>query len=458
VSAATEAKVRDLGRYRLVAELAHGGMGVVYLALMSGPGGFSKLCVVKVLRPAYAADPQFATMFLDEARLAARLSHPNVVQTNEAGVEGTSHFLAMEYLEGQPLHRVQARMAKQGEFPLRIQLRALAEVCAGLHYAHELTDLEGTPLAVVHRDVTPHNVFVTYDGQVKLVDFGIAKAMDSSQETRTGVLKGKVAYMAPEQAEGTGVDRRADVFAVGVMLFEAITGQRLWKGIAEISILHHLVSGKIPRVRDVLPSADPALDAMVGKALARKREDRFATAQELQIAIEDYLTKHGGMPALRELGTLVSKAFAEERARVKLAVDNQLRKLREVRAEAALDEEMLRLAPASASGSHSGVGALGAPSGRFAVGTAAHRPKSRDGMDKSGAVQAISRPPAAARGSRAPKDRSATTVRASRSKPFPWIGATLLVSLLTIGVVAFIAGYRKAARTGNAEAATAPPN
>lgn len=177
-----------IGKYHLLATLGRGGMAEVFLAVIQGPAGFSKLVVLKELRPELSSEPEFLSMFLDEARLAARLQHPNVVQTNEVGHEGSRHFIAMEYLDGQPLSRVLSRM--RGQLPLPLHLRVLSETLAALHYAHELRDFDGTPLAVVHRDVTPHNVFVTYDGEVKLVDFGIAKATDSSTETRTGVLKG----------------------------------------------------------------------------------------------------------------------------------------------------------------------------------------------------------------------------------------------------------------------------
>src|SRR6185437_1077783 len=191
-----------LGKYRLIAELGHGGMAEVYLAVVRGPAGFNKLVVIKQIRPQLAEDPEFLGMFLDEARLAARLSHPNVVQTNEVGQEGNRYFIAMEYLEGQPLNRILHRLQKSGGLPLGLHIKILSDVLAGLHHAHELADYDGTALEVVHRDVTPHNVFVTYEGQVKVVDFGIAKAAGRAGETRHGVIKGKAPYMAPEQAAG----------------------------------------------------------------------------------------------------------------------------------------------------------------------------------------------------------------------------------------------------------------
>src|ERR1700722_16531169 len=179
----SSASASTLGKYRLIAELGHGGMAEGYLAVAGGPAGFNKLVVIKQIRPQLAEDPEFLGMFLDEARLAARLSHPHVVQTNEVGQEGERYFIAMEYLEGQPLNRIVHRLQKSGGLPLALHLKIVGDALLGLHHAHELVDYDGTPLSVVHRDVTSHNVFVTYDGQVKVVDFGIAKALNSSTET-----------------------------------------------------------------------------------------------------------------------------------------------------------------------------------------------------------------------------------------------------------------------------------
>ncbi|MEO7729963.1 MAG: serine/threonine-protein kinase, partial [Kofleriaceae bacterium] len=188
-----------LGKYQVVAEIARGGMGVVYLAMTKGPGGFSKLVVVKELHPELVEDPAFATMFLDEAKLAARLNHPNIVQTNEVGNDGDRYFMVMDYLDGRGLDQIRRRARTAGGGPsLAMLLRVLIEMLSGLAYAHKLTDFNGAPMQIVHRDVSPQNVFVTFDGQIKLLDFGIAKAADSTHETQAGVLKGKVAYMSPE--------------------------------------------------------------------------------------------------------------------------------------------------------------------------------------------------------------------------------------------------------------------
>jgi eukaryotic-like serine/threonine-protein kinase len=321
----SDIEAHTLGRYRLIAALGHGGMAVVHLAVMHGQAGFNKLLVIKQIHERYAADPEVLGMFLDEARLAARLSHPNVVQTNEVGQDGDRHFLAMEYLDGQPLNRITWRMSRRGGLPLGMHLRILADVLGGLHYAHELADYSGAPLGVVHRDVTPQNVFVTYDGTVKVVDFGIAKARNSVTQTKIGTIKGKIAYMAPEQARGGTVDRGADIFAAGVMLWEAVTGTRPWQGVPELTILKSLFAGEFPSARAVKPELPAQLEAILVKALASDRRDRYATAAEFQADLETYLETTGRRPEQRELGQLLSTHFEAERAAIKTIIEDQLR-------------------------------------------------------------------------------------------------------------------------------------
>jgi len=322
---ATTTGAISLGKYRLIAELGHGGMAEVFLAVVRGPAGFNKLVVLKQIRPQLAEDPELLGMFLDEARLAARLNHTNVVQTNEVGQERGRYFIAMEYLEGQPLNRVLHRLQRTGGLPLHLHLRAVSEVLAGLHHAHEIADYDGTPLGVVHRDVTPHNIFLTYDGQVKVVDFGIAKALSSSSETRTGVLKGKVAYMAPEQARGEQVDRRADLFSIGIMMWEAATGKRLWKGIPDLSILQRLLSGDIPTPRSINPDIPEQLEVIILKSLALDREDRYATALDLQADLDAHLDAQQERGTVRDLGKLIAKGFDADRLKIKGIIEAQLR-------------------------------------------------------------------------------------------------------------------------------------
>jgi serine/threonine protein kinase len=331
LDARSERPFPDVGRYRIIAELARGGMGIVYLALLRGPAGFSKLFVVKILKDHLSEDPKLVEMFLDEARLTAKLNHTNIVQTIEVGTDASRHFIAMEFLDGQSHSAVLARARRSGvAMPIRHNLYLLTQVLEGLQYAHGGTDFDGAPLDLVHRDVSPHNVLVTYDGQVKILDFGIAKALGATSETRTGVLKGKVAYMAPEQSVGERIDRRADIFAVGAMLWEVAVGARMWpRTLNDLQILHALMNGAIPRPRDALPDVDERLERIIVKATAPRAADRYSTAREMQEDIETYVREANLAPlGPRELGQFVSELFAEERARLRSTIDSQLRILR----------------------------------------------------------------------------------------------------------------------------------
>jgi serine/threonine protein kinase len=299
-------------------------MGEVLLAVAHGVAGFTKLVVLKRARPDLADEPQVLAMFLDEARLAARLNHPNVVQTYEAGQEAGCFFIAMEYLDGQPLHRIRTRVEPRW-FPLSMQIRILIEALAGLHYAHELTDFDGTPLGVIHRDATPQNVFVTYDGQIKVVDFGIAKAKSSTIKTRAGMIKGKATYMAPEQARSESLDRRADIFTVGIMLWETLAGERMWKGVPNTEIIRRLAAGKLPSLPDEAPHTDPELTRICRRALAPLPAERYATAAELQHGLERWLVRQGEEVTARAVGTFVAAHFEKERSLIKALLEEELR-------------------------------------------------------------------------------------------------------------------------------------
>ncbi len=313
-------------KVRLLLELGRGGMGVAYLAVSQGPAGFAKLKVVKRLRPDLAADPRAVEMFLAEARLAARLRHPNVVQTNEVGYDGKHYFLEMEYLEGQSLDALQRRAAQDARgLPLPLALWILAQTCAGLHYAHELADFDGSPLRVVHRDVSPHNVFVTYDGQVKLLDFGIAKAADSGNETQSGLVKGKARYMAPEQATREKVDRRADVFALGVILWQTLTGERLWGDLGDPEIFVKLQTAPVRPPSAVRPDVPPELDALCKSMLAMAPDDRPATARQVGEAIEAYLDGTGERVGTREVASLMGELFADRRREIEREIQEQMK-------------------------------------------------------------------------------------------------------------------------------------
>jgi serine/threonine protein kinase len=331
------------GKYAILAELGRGGMATAYLASMRGPGGFNKLVVVKRLRASLAAEPEFLKMFLEEARLSARIDHPNVVHTTEVGFDGKYHYIAMEYLDGQSFESVSRRLLKKAKaahsegppsdmggeasIPLKFHLHVISQMLLGLDCAHELKDFDGTPLNVVHRDVSPHNVVITYDGHVKLLDFGIAKAADSSGDTRTGVMKGKCAYMPAEQFGGRQIDRRADIFAVGVILWQALTGRRLWRGMSDAEIFQKVAAGDIRTPTSLVPDLSPELEAICMKALAHKADDRYSTAAELQLALEEHINQHPELRTTsRDLGKFIGDLFEDDRARMKGIIEAQLGK------------------------------------------------------------------------------------------------------------------------------------
>ncbi|EYF05766.1 serine/threonine protein kinase [Chondromyces apiculatus] len=346
------------GKYSLIATLGQGGMADVFLAVTQGPAGFSKLHVIKRLRRADIGDENdIITMFLDEARLAARLNHPNVVQTNEVGDVDGEYFIAMEYLDGQPLNRIIQRMRVNGRVAgprgEAILLKIIADTLAGLHYAHELSDYDGTPLHVVHRDCSPHNIFVTYEGHTKVVDFGIAKAATRSSQTTTGVLKGKLSYMAPEQCRAKPVDRRADIFVIGIVLWEILAGVKMWKGLADMEIVNKIFNQEIPRLTDYRPDLDPDLVRIMDRALAYDPAERYNTAAELRADLLSYLDRTGQRITPDETGELVASLFSDRRSRLQTVIDSQLKRLRSGSASL-LDMNSMLPPPSTRSSSSSG--------------------------------------------------------------------------------------------------------
>jgi serine/threonine protein kinase len=316
-----------LAKHRILLELGQGGMSNVYLAVARGPGNFHKILVLKVLRADLAEDEAFRTMALGEAKIAARLNHPNVVQTYEVLNEGDRPVIVMEYLEGQSLSSVLAK-TRDGTFTLAMGLQVLVDALAGLHHAHELSDYDGKPFGLVHRDFTPQNIFLGYDGHVKIIDFGIARTdVAEGDETRAGTIKGKVRYMSPEQIIGTpAVDRRADVFAAGMVLWELATGKSPWEGEAEIAIINHVINNELPSMGALAPEVPPEIARICTKAIQFDREDRYATAAAMEADLERVLAEMDERVLPRDLGGVVSEHFREARATTKRVIEEQLAK------------------------------------------------------------------------------------------------------------------------------------
>jgi serine/threonine protein kinase len=305
---------RQLDRFELVAELATGGMATVYLARVSGVGGFQRFVAIKRLHPHLAREPEFIEMFLDEARLAARIHHPNVVSILEIGASEQGYYIVMEYIEGDTLGRLLSRAAQTGQrLPIEVGLRIVVDMLAGLEAAHELTDDDGNPLHIVHRDVSPQNVLVGVDGNSKLTDFGVARATSRLSVTRSGQLKGKVAYMAPEQARGdAAVDHRADIFAAGVVLWEVLAGRRLFKADGEAQTLNKVLTDPIPSVASVWAGVPPTLASISAKALERDRMSRYQTARELAEALETEARALGFQGTNRDVAGYLEEALRPE--------------------------------------------------------------------------------------------------------------------------------------------------
>ena len=313
-----------IGKYQAFAQLGSGGMADVSLAVARGPSGFNKLVVLKMLRQPLANEPEFRQLFLNEARLSARLSHPNVVQIFEITDGEGGPVLVMEYLDGASLNHVLDRARQDNALPLAMGLRIVSEALSGLHYAHELADYDGSPLNVVHRDVSPHNIHVTFDGQVKVLDFGIARVRGTTSDTNTGVIKGKVRYMAPEQMGGTAVDRRADIYSMGAVLWEVATGHRLWKGCSDIETMNRVMNEGVPRARSANPDVPASVEAIIAKALSQEPDDRYATCLELQGDIDKILEEMSERVHNRDIGKMVEALFADLQRERKLAIENLL--------------------------------------------------------------------------------------------------------------------------------------
>jgi len=318
---------QKLGKYELIASLGQGGMANVYLALVAGPAGFNKLTVLKLLREDVITGMEDGlNMFLDEARLSARLVHQNIVHTYEVGEHEGRYFIAMEYLDGQAYRAISRRARAIGGIPIHEELRIISETANGLHYAHQLRGYNDEPLGVVHRDVSPQNVFVSYDGQVKLLDFGIAKTSEAEHMTQVGVIKGKIDYIAPEQLRGETLDGRADVFALGAMLWEAVSGRRFAGGrkVTDVAKVQARIVGGEPNVRVVQPQVPEELAVIIDRAVALDPSQRWPTAGAFGEAIEHYVATIAQKPSSKTLAAFVMPLFEEERQKMRKLVERQI--------------------------------------------------------------------------------------------------------------------------------------
>lgn len=302
---------KQFGRYQVITGLGKGGMARVYLAVQRGPFGATKLVVIKQLRPDVADDELLVSQFADEARIALRLSHPNVVHTYDVVVEPEEHYLAMEFLEGLSLSEILRRVGYDA-LPLDLQLWGLTQVLAGLHYAHELCDFDGTPLHIVHRDVSPSNVFVTYAGEVKLLDFGIAKANNALSSTQIGLVKGKIGYAAPEQLHGQAVDARTDVYAVGIMLWEAMAGRRRWSRGTYLARLAERLEYEGPPIEEVWPEVPPPLARICNRALSSKLAERHSSALELKQELDAYIASSSPRVGFESIAAFMTDHFLDD--------------------------------------------------------------------------------------------------------------------------------------------------
>jgi serine/threonine-protein kinase len=305
--------IRVLGNYEVLQSIGSGGMAEVFLARHAGPMGFEKILVLKCIHPHLSKQKNFVDMFLDEARLAARINDPRVVQIHELGEANGTYFMAMEYLAGESLSTVLKTAIRGGAvLPAPLAARVVADAAAGLHAAHELRDAKGRLLEVVHRDVSHGNIVVLYSGAVKILDFGVAKARDSLQKsTSAGERKGKYGYMSPEQVRGEAIDRRSDVFSLGVVLWEALTKQRLFAADSELETVRRVIDGVVPMPSAIVKDVPPELDAIVLRALAKERDKRYQTAQELALALEAWLRATGAAATMNDVAAFMRSAFAE---------------------------------------------------------------------------------------------------------------------------------------------------
>ncbi len=301
------------GKYVLLNRIAVGGMAEIFLARQEGLEGFEKTICIKRIRPHLSSQPNFVRMFLNEAKLAAQLNHPNIVQIYDLGRINDSYFIAMEYISGRDMSRIIPKAEKADiPFPMIYALKIGSNCCEGMYYAHTKTDAYGNPLNIVHRDLTPENVLVGFNGTVKIVDFGIAKASTQLGQTRAGEIKGKLSYMSPEQAMGHQLDHRSDIFSLGAVMYEWITGYRLFTGENEMAILKSIIDGKIYPPSYFKEDVPEQVERILMKALSKDREERYQSAWELQFDIDTFVASNDFTPSNIHLANFLKQIFSDE--------------------------------------------------------------------------------------------------------------------------------------------------
>jgi serine/threonine protein kinase len=318
-----EVAVRPYGKYFLVRKLAEGGMAEIFLAKQVGVEGFERNVVIKRMLQHLSAVPDFVSMFLDEARLATRLEHPNIVQINDLGQADGCYYIAMEYLAGEDFSTIVRTAARRREYvPIIMTAKVIAEAARGLHFAHTFHDSKGKPLNIVHRDISPSNIFVTYTGQVKVLDFGIAKAESRVTNTTAGVVKGKYQYMSPEQAGSHPIDGRSDIFSLGVSLYEALTNTRPFARDTDLAVLNAVLKGDFKPLKLLRPDIHPEMETIVQKAMSIHVADRYQTAEELALALEQFLQAMSSAGGSSGLANFMVQFFGNERVQSKTRIDS----------------------------------------------------------------------------------------------------------------------------------------
>ena len=306
------AAVKRFGKYVLTERIAVGGMAEVFRGSLSGDAGFERPVAIKRILPQLTEDEDFVSMFIDEAKIAVQLSHGNIAQIIDLGRVDDSYFIAMEYVHGRDLRAILEReSARRSAVPLPIACHVVMRVAEALHHAHNASGRDGRPLGVIHRDVSPQNVLISFDGEIKVVDFGLAKAAGRATQTNAGVVKGKLAYLSPQQARGDDIDHRSDIYSLGLVFFELLTGRKMFDQTNDIDTVLAVQSNAIVGLRDVAPRMPPALDEILARALEDDPNARYQTGMDLHDALEVFIYEHAALTTRKDVAEYVRTLFPD---------------------------------------------------------------------------------------------------------------------------------------------------